>query len=244
MASWAAQGEQLLDLRKAGPFKGKGALEQAASGSLLQAWRSGTPEGVSNALLQFIQNNEQHLRDHKPDTDDSRGWTLSTSRWLHRADHISVSYGVQYDGIDIERLSQGSRGIVLLLLYLAIDEEDDRPLIVDQPEESLDPQSVFDELVFRFRAAKRRRQIIIVTHNANLVVNTDADQVIVASAGQHAPGELPRLHYEMGGLEDVGIRSRVVDILEGGERAFKARAKRLRVRIDAGGTDQISIAEA
>ena len=57
-------------------------------------------------------------------------------------------------------MSPGTRGIVLLLLYL-----DDRPLIIDQPEENLDPKSVFDELVERFREARLQRQIIIVTHN-------------------------------------------------------------------------------
>jgi predicted ATPase len=67
--------------------------------------------------------------------------------------------------VDIERLSPGTRGIVLLLLYLAIDREDDRPLIIDQPEENRDPKSVFDELVERFREARLQRQIIIVTHN-------------------------------------------------------------------------------
>jgi energy-coupling factor transporter ATP-binding protein EcfA2 len=103
--------------------------------------------------------------------------------WLYGTDHITVSYGVQYEGVDIEQLSPGTRGIVLLLLYLAIDRDDDRPLIIDQPEENLDPKSIFDELVERFRRAKQRRQIIIVTHNAELVVNTDADQVIVATCG-------------------------------------------------------------
>ena len=75
------------------------------------------------------------------------------------------AYGVQYEGVDIERFSLSTRGIVLLLLYLAIDREDDRPLIIDQPEENLDPKSVFDELVERFREARLQRQIIIVTHN-------------------------------------------------------------------------------
>src|SRR3546814_11376523 len=73
----------------------------------------------------------------------------------------------------------GTRGIVLLLLYLALDDSDDRPLIIDQPEENLDPKSVFDELVALFIAAKAKRQVIMVTHNANLVINTDADQIIV-----------------------------------------------------------------
>lgn len=85
---------------------------------------------------------------------------------------------------------------MLLLLYLTIDAEDDRPLIIDQPEENLDPQSIFQELVHRFREAKKRRQIIIVTHNANLVVNTDADQIIVAQCGSHRPGQLPVISYE------------------------------------------------
>jgi predicted ATPase len=67
--------------------------------------------------------------------------------------------------VDIERLSPGARGIVLLLLYLATDREDDRPRIIDQPEENLDPKSVFDELVERFPEARLQRQIIIVTHN-------------------------------------------------------------------------------
>jgi predicted ATPase len=136
---------------------------------------------------------------------------------------------VQYDGVDIEQLSPGNRGIVLLLLYLSIDTEDDRPLVIDQPEENLDPKSVFVELVDRFKAAKHRRQIIIVTHNANLVVNADADQVIVATAGSHRPGQLPLIEYLSGGLENSDIRQHVCEILEGGERAFKERAKRLRV---------------
>jgi ABC-type Mn2+/Zn2+ transport system ATPase subunit len=116
-------------------------------------------------------------------------------------------------------------------LYLSIDKEDDRPLIIDQPEENLDPKSIFDELVPLFKEVKNRRQIIIVTHNANLVVNTDADQVIIAKAGAHAPGNLPQISYQSGGLENNDIRKSVCEILEGGEEAFKERAKRLRVTI-------------
>lgn len=228
--NWAAEGEELLDLRKNGPFKGRGALLDAAKAKLLVPWQSGRPEAVSAAMQEFIKDNEDALKAHKPDT-DNREWASAVSKWLHNTSHIKVSYGLQYDGVDIERLSPGTRGIVLLLLYLAIDEEDDRPLIIDQPEENLDPQSIYDELVSRFRVAKKHRQIIIVTHNANLVVNTDADQVIVASAGPHRPGELPKITYESGGLENPLIRKRVCDILEGGERAFKARARRLRLGI-------------
>jgi hypothetical protein len=71
--------------------------------------------------------------------------------------------------------------------------------------------------------------VIIVTHNANLVVNTDADQVIVASAGPHRSDDRPEIAYQGGGLEDLGIRREVCEILEGGQEAFIERAKRLRV---------------
>lgn len=238
---WAVEGEALLDLRRNSPFKGRGALLDAAKATLLIPWQSGSPEDVSAAMQEFVKENEAALKAHKPDAVNNREWISGVSKWLHNTSHIEVSYGIQYDSVDIARLSPGTRGIVLLLLYLAIDEEDDRPLIIDQPEENLDPQSIYDELVARFRSAKNRRQIIIVTHNANLVVNTDADQVIVATAGHHRPGELPQITYESGGLENPLIRKRVCDILEGGERAFKARARRLRLGISDVSVQQIAV---
>jgi hypothetical protein len=73
--------------------------------------------------------------------------------------------------------------------------------------------------------------VIIVTHNANLVVNTDADQVFVATAAPSATGGLPIITYASGSLENAAIRHRVCDILEGGERAFKERARRYRFRV-------------
>lgn len=135
-----------------------------------------------------------------------------------------------------DKLSPGTRGIVLLLLYLDLDDTDDRPLIIDQPEENLDPKSIFEELVHLFIAAKTKRQVIMVTHNANLVVNTDADQIIIAKAGMHTPGQLPPISYVSGGLDQKAVREQVCDILEGGEEAFKQRARRLRVALERGAT--------
>lgn len=233
--AWAQRGEELLDLRKAGPFKGRGALLAAAQTELLAAWESGTSAEVAGAMAGFRATHEAQLVDHAPversDAEAFREWGGRISAWLYSTDHIKITYGVQYEGVDIEQLSPGTRGIVLLLLYLAIDQEDDRPLIVDQPEENLDPKSIFDELVDRFRKTRLRRQIIIVTHNANLIVNTDADQVIVAKCGPHRPGQLPEITYQSGGLENPDIRRQVCEILEGGEAAFKERARRLRVRM-------------
>jgi ABC-type lipoprotein export system ATPase subunit len=233
--SWATKGESLLDLRKLGPFKGKGTLQDNAKSELAPAWGRGTSIEVAEAMALFREKHEKSLIEHatveRASRDAYMQWARSISDWLYDTSHVTVSYSLSYDGVEIEQLSPGTRGIVLLLLYVAVDTDDDRPLIIDQPEENLDPKSIYEDLVERFKTARLRRQIIIITHNANLVVNTDADQVIVAKCGPHRPGHLPELSYQSGGLENPAIRKEVCEILEGGETAFKERAKRLRVRI-------------
>ncbi|WP_372430341.1 TrlF family AAA-like ATPase [Janibacter melonis] len=233
--AWAARGEDLMDLRTGTTFRGRGELLRVATDVLLPAWERGTSGDVAEAMATFRDDHDQHIIEQSKVSPTNvaafRAWANDVSAWLNSTDHISVSYGVQYDGVDIEQLSPGTRGIVLLLLYLAVDQSDDRPLIIDQPEENLDPKSIFVELVGRFVETRRRRQIIIVTHNANLVVNTDADQVIVASAGAHVPGGLPSLSYISGGLENSQVRDEVCEILEGGKPAFEERARRLRIRL-------------
>lgn len=237
VAAWGTVAEEhLLDRRKAGPFQGRGALTALVDASLRPAWETGSAADVQAAMASFISQFMRDLIGHAPYAENQqaefRGWLKQFAHWLYATDHISVRYEIVYDGIDIRKLSPGTRGIVLLLLYLALDDADDRPLIIDQPEENLDPKSVFDELVALFIAAKSKRQVIMVTHNANLVINTDADQIIVAEAGPHAMGGLPPITYRAGGLENAEIRRAVCDILEGGEVAFRERARRLRVRLD------------
>jgi energy-coupling factor transporter ATP-binding protein EcfA2 len=228
--------EELLDRRKAGPFYGRGSLITAATRALKSAWETGSAAEVQAAMTAFMGKYLKDLLSHAPyattQQAEFRAWSKQFAHWLFSTDHITVRYEIAYDGVDIRKLSPGTRGIVLLLLYLALDDADDRPLIIDQPEENLDPKSVFDELVALFTAAKGKRQVIMVTHNANLVINTDADQIIVAAAGPHPSGGLPPITYTAGGLESAGIRKAVCDILEGGEVAFRERARRLRVRLE------------
>ncbi|MBA4172253.1 MAG: phosphotransferase [Hyphomicrobium sp.] len=235
--AWGEVAEQeLLDRRKAGPFNGRGALIAVAQQALKPAWESGSAAAVQSAMMAFMSTYLKDLLCHAPvaatQQTEYRTWSKKFAHWLFSTDHITVRYEISYDGVDIRKLSPGTRGIVLLLLYLALDDSDDRPLIIDQPEENLDPKSVFDELVPLFIAAKAKRQVIIVTHNANLVVNTDADQIIVAQADPPTSGDLPKISYRAGGLESASIRQAVCDILEGGEAAFRERARRLRVRLD------------
>jgi ABC-type ATPase involved in cell division len=68
-------------------------------------------------------------------------------------------------------------------------------LVIDQPEENLDPKSVFEELVHLFVEAKACRQVIMMAHNVNLVINTDADQISIAESGPHLSGALPPITY-------------------------------------------------
>ena len=233
---WADEAEEgLIDLRKTGEFRGKGTLLQKANEVLKSAWETGTSVDVVAAMAEFLRRYQEDLLNHSPmahsEHAEFRGWLKRFAQWLFNTDHIDIQYGIEYDGVDIRKLSPGTRGIVLLLLYLALDDADRRPLVIDQPEENLDPKSVFEELVGLFVEAKSNRQVIMVTHNANLVVNTDADQIIIAEAGPHPHGALPPLSYRSGGLENAEIRKAVCDILEGGEGAFQERARRLRVRL-------------
>lgn len=219
--AWIEQGEELIDMRHV-PFSDRGYLAGRARQHLLEPWASGTAAGVRAGMSAFLD--EVATPALKALVHDATPMALG--EWLFSTGHIKVVYGIEYEGVGIANLSPGTRGVVLLTLYLSLDEWDLRPLIIDQPEENLDPSSVYDELVQFFRRAAQRRQIIMVTHNANLVVNTDSDQVIVATAVRDRPHGLPRITYHAGGLEDPTIRADVCSLLEGGRDAFRRRGMR------------------
>lgn len=210
-------------------------MERIATDELVPAWRAGDGRQAADAIRAFSTTYSPDFAKQaiarSGDQDEYREWERSLSQWLYSAEHITLSYTLMYDNLSIERLSPGMRGIVLLLLYLAVDRTESDPLIIDQPEENLDPESVYTELVTLFREASQRRQIIMVTHNANLVVNTDVDQVIVARCNTFEEGKLPDLRYLSGGLEEREVRTAVCEVLEGGAEAFRQRARRLRLTL-------------
>jgi energy-coupling factor transporter ATP-binding protein EcfA2 len=217
---WVARGEAMVDLRR-NPYESAG-LRAIVQGDLLAAWRQGKPKAVRAAMKSFI---DQHAQ--RAVKSLVTGYTpLDFGRWLFSTEHISVQYGIEYDKVEISRLSPGTRGVVLLTLYLALDKWDSRPLLIDQPEENLDPSSIYDDLVPFFRDAAKRRQIIMVTHNANLVVNTDSDQVIVASSRRIGAKKLPEVTWIAGGIEVPTIRAEICRLLEGGVVAFERRGRR------------------
>jgi ABC-type iron transport system FetAB ATPase subunit len=229
LPNWLERGSVLFDHRKTIPYGTMQGLADAAKTILEPAWTSGDPEKIKTALENFLQ--EFRKPSPPPDTYLRSGVTTQdVLQWLYEVDHVSLSYGLKYNGVELEKLSPGTKGIVLLILYLGMDIKDTRPLIVDQPDENLDNESIYNLLTTYFKIAKKRRQILLITHNPNLVVNSDSEQVIVATSTRQANG-LPYITYNSGSLENTapdgkGIREQVCRILEGGPDAFLRREKR------------------
>lgn len=139
--------------------------------------------------------------------------------YLFGMDYVMPFFQLKMNGKPLASLSPGERGALLLLLYLFID-MDDKPLIIDQPEENLDNESVYKYLVSFIRQAKKKRQIIIVTHNPNLAVVCDADQVIRMNIDKQNKNTVT---FVSGAIENPVINEQIVDVLEGTYPAFHNR---------------------
>ena len=134
-------------------------------------------------------------------------------------DYVKPRYALRMGDKELHQLSPGERGTLLLVFYLLVD-KDDIPLVIDQPEENLDNQTVYELLVPCIKEAKQRRQIFIVTHNPNLAVVCDAEQVICAELDKK---DNFRMKYLSGAIENPKINKAIVDVLEGTRPAFDNR---------------------
>lgn len=139
--------------------------------------------------------------------------------YLFGLTYLEPNYTLMLDNKQIPQLSPGERGILLLIFYLLVDGHD-CPLIIDQPEENLDNQSIYELLVPCIEEAKQRRQILLVTHNANLAVVCDADQIIHASIDK---SDGNKVSYISGAIENPEINRLLVNVLEGTWPAFIKR---------------------
>lgn len=144
---------------------------------------------------------------------------------LYGLDYISPRYVLRWEGKDISMLSPGERGTLLLVFYLLIDPSD-LPLVIDQPEGNLDNHTVAKILVDCIREARNRRQVFIVTHNPNLAVVCDADQVVHAGIDKSGGNAIT---YSSGALESPAMSEYVTDVLEGTRWAFGVRDQKYRV---------------
>jgi ATPase subunit of ABC transporter with duplicated ATPase domains len=135
--------------------------------------------------------------------------------YLHPRFHLQMHHK------DLSTLSPGERGALLLVFYLLLDQSE-MPLVIDQPEENLDNQSVFEILVPCIKEAKMRRQIIMVTHNANLGVVCDSEQIVYAQMDKVNSV----VTYDSGSIENPEINRHITDVLEGTMPAFRNREKK------------------
>lgn len=145
--------------------------------------------------------------------------------YLFGFDYLEPKYDLKVDGKDLSELSPGERGGLLLIFYLMLD-RNDIPLVIDQPEDNLDNKSVYEILVTFIKQAKKRRQIIMVTHNPNLAVVADAEQIIHVSIDKKDGKN--DFDFFSGAIEDPRINKTVVDILEGTRPAFDNRRLKYR----------------
>lgn len=129
---------------------------------------------------------------------------------------IEVRFGLTGGGVPLSQLSPGQRGLVLALFYLVVDRRE-TPLLLDQPEENLDNETISSLLVPALREAAGRRQTIVVTHNANLAVVGDADQIV------HCAVVDGRFVVEAGSIADFATAQHAVNVLEGTMPSFVKR---------------------
>lgn len=156
----------------------------------------------------------------------------------------NIVYRVEMDNDPIEYMSPGKKALVMLKILISL-EDSKCPILIDQPEDDLDNRSIYTELIGFIKEKKIERQIVLVTHNANIVVGSDAENIIIANQeGANSDNNSKRFEYRNGAIENIepvymsdgtvakgilneqGIQQHICEILEGGETAFKIRKKK------------------
>lgn len=203
-----------INQRYSGRFKGKNEAQMQME-SIIKATDFSNIDSVfafTKEIMDSIVGNDYDMLEKKVDD------KTSLYEILYSLQYINVSFSLKLGGRDLVELSPGERGIVLLIFYMALSQSN-MPIIVDQPEDNLDNQSVYGKLVPCICAAKKKRQVIIVTHNPNIAVACDAEQVIFC----HMDKATYQITYEPGSIENGHTRQEVVDVLEGTMPAFNLR---------------------
>ena len=187
------------------------------------------PNKVTDGLLlsQYIKGNEQKLREEFNLTqamsnrilewfkDSERLYELET---LFPQDKIEIFLKVNEEYKVIDKLSIGQKATALLLLLFA---QEDRIVILDQPEEDLDNRFIYEDVVKILREMKGERQLFIATHNANIPVLGDSELVLVLDSKNERC-----IINNKGSIDKEDIKTDVKNIMEGGEEAFRIRAEK------------------
>jgi ABC-type lipoprotein export system ATPase subunit len=180
---------------------------------------------ILNTFVELLENDkrESDLSQQSREISDQVERVQDFYDYIFSLEYLHPIYELKLDEKTLDELSPGEKGALLLVFYLMIDKED-IPLVIDQPEDNLDNKSVFQVLTHFIKNAKKRRQIIIVTHNPNLAVGADAEQIIYVELDKK--DGLNIFSSETGSIENPMINKRIVEILEGTMPAFDKRRLR------------------
>lgn len=178
-------------------------------------------EGVSILLENLVNPFFTDLREEGKQTniENQVNDVVDLYDYLFSLDFVDYNYELRQGNKNLDQLSPGEKGALLLIFYLLLD-NNDIPLIIDQPEDNLDNHSVANILVPFIKKAKSKRQIILVTHNPNLAVVADAEQVIYTELDKE---NNYKFSFKAGAIENPEINECIVKVLEGAMPAFNKR---------------------
>lgn len=224
---------QFVNQGRRGTFYGESEGAAVVQG-LVSAGDLETSAGLRRFLGQMIRSLKFDRRTEEAKPVSISGQVKDPTRlydFLFGLDYLEPRFMLRWENKPLEQLSPGERGTLLLVFFLLVDDSD-APLVIDQPEGNLDNQTVFELLVDCVKEARKRRQIIVVTHNPNLAVVCDAEQIIRATLDKESGC---RIEYLSGALESPLICKAIVDVLEGTRPAIENRVKKYRLLFDLDG---------
>lgn len=180
--------------------------------------------GIDNVIKEYRLKNDKTTKQYLSDilqSVDLAGLVVFSQDGINLKYNINTGFeNANPNFKDNTQISMGQNAVALLLIILSATQQlhDNRPLLMDQPEDDLDNSYIYNALVKQFRDNKKNRQLIISTHNANIPVASDAENIIVLEYnGQY--GYLS----QSGSIENPRISHSILNILEGGELAIKSR---------------------
>lgn len=186
-------------------------------------------DGIKNMLNSILEHLVFDMRDNNKKENNIFD-QINNVEWFYNyifsLDYIDINYELKSGDKTLDQLSPWEKWNLLLIFYLMIDKET-IPLVIDQPEDNLDNKSVFEMLSVFIKQAKKRRQIILVTHNPNLAIWADAEQIICTTIDKTNQNKFSYISWS---IENPKINDKIVEILEWTMPAFQKRESKYQKR--------------
>jgi ABC-type cobalamin/Fe3+-siderophores transport system ATPase subunit len=209
--------QEILDNRQVEVF---GTEESPSQFQALQDLYAQVSSGQSAAVETLVEETSRLCEEMKEKMKKSQAISVGNLYKCLYGMYLAVVPIVTYKKTALSKLSLGQKATVLIKIYLA---QGKNPIIIDSHDDHLDNEFIMDELVGAIRKAKTYRQVILASNNGNVVINSDAEQIVIA---HRKDGEIS---YVSGAIENPVIRDRALKVLEGGADAFRKRQEKYRI---------------